>query len=92
MGLTPVDGLHGAIDPTPVFHYTHRAGRITHGARNVDITEAETILNKKARCLRRAVVGTTDFDRGGHAAARDEPVDEPLVFSGDIGALCRAAP
>ncbi|KAI0041190.1 acetate kinase, partial [Auriscalpium vulgare] len=67
MGLTPVEGLpgatrSGAIDPTLIFHYTHRAGHITHektGARNVDITEAETILNKKSGW--RALVGTTDF-------------------------------
>ncbi|KAI0045876.1 actin-like ATPase domain-containing protein [Auriscalpium vulgare] len=50
--------------PTLIFHYTHRAGRITHektGARDGDITEAEaeTIMNKKAGW--RALVGTTDF-------------------------------
>ena len=35
MGLTPVSGLpgatrSGAIDPALIFHYTNRAGRISH--------------------------------------------------------------
>ncbi|KZV62690.1 acetate and butyrate kinase [Peniophora sp. CONT] len=67
MGLTPASGLPGAtragvIDPTLIFHYTHEAGKITHskaGMRNVDITEAEEILNKKSGW--NALAGTTDF-------------------------------
>ena len=35
MGLTPLNGLPGAtrsgsIDPSLIFHYTNKAGRITH--------------------------------------------------------------
>lgn len=52
MGLTPVSGLpgatrSGAIDPTLIFHYTHRAGRISHDkslATNVGVTEVSLPL------------------------------------------------
>lgn len=38
MGLTPVSGLpgatrSGAIDPSLIFHYTNKAGKITHDPR-----------------------------------------------------------
>lgn len=65
MGLTPVSGLpgatrSGAIDPTLIFHYTHRAGRLSHNkSLNVNVTQAEDILNTKAGW--RALTGTTDF-------------------------------
>ncbi|KAI0649426.1 acetate and butyrate kinase [Trametes meyenii] len=67
MGLTPVSGLpgatrSGAIDPSLIFHYTNRAGRITHdraAAVDVHVTQAEDILNKRAGWA--ALTGTTDF-------------------------------
>ncbi|TFY79596.1 hypothetical protein EWM64_g4412 [Hericium alpestre] len=67
MGLTPVSGLpgatrSGAIDPTLIFHYTHRAGRLSHEkslARNVSVTTAEEILNTKAGW--KALTGTADW-------------------------------
>ncbi|KAH9902772.1 acetate and butyrate kinase [Cubamyces lactineus] len=67
MGLTPVSGLpgatrSGAIDPSLIFHYTNRAGRISHDrsvAVNVHVTEAEDILNKRSGWA--ALTGTTDF-------------------------------
>ncbi|KAI0321767.1 Acetokinase family-domain-containing protein [Amylostereum chailletii] len=69
MGLTPASGLPGAtragdIDPTLIFHFTHEAGRLSHskaGARDVDITKAEEILNKQAGWS--SLVGTTDFSQ-----------------------------
>ncbi|KAI0822474.1 acetate and butyrate kinase [Trametes gibbosa] len=67
MGLTPVSGLpgatrSGAIDPALVFHYTNRAGRISHDrAQVVDVrvTEAEEILNTQSGWA--AITGTADF-------------------------------
>lgn len=69
MGLTPVSGLPGAtrsgdIDPTLIFHYTHQAAKITHdkkGAVEVDVTEAEEILNKNTGW--KALFGSDDFSR-----------------------------
>ncbi|EEB99361.1 hypothetical protein MPER_00973, partial [Moniliophthora perniciosa FA553] len=70
MELTPVSGLpgatrSGAIDPSLIFHYTNKAGRISHDpnvATNLHVTQfqqAEHILNVKSgwKCL----TGTTDF-------------------------------
>uniref|UniRef100_A0A0W0EXN9 Probable acetate kinase n=1 Tax=Moniliophthora roreri TaxID=221103 RepID=A0A0W0EXN9_MONRR len=67
MGLTPVSGLpgatrSGAIDPSLIFHYTNKAGRISHDpnvATNLHVTQAEHILNIESgwKCL----TGTTDF-------------------------------
>ncbi|KAI0787949.1 acetate and butyrate kinase [Fomes fomentarius] len=67
MGLTPVSGLpgatrSGAIDPSLIFHYTNRAGRMSHDrslAVDVHVTEAEEILNKRSGWA--ALTGTTDF-------------------------------
>lgn len=67
MGLTPLSGLpgatrSGAVDPSLIFHYTNRAGRITHeraAAVDVHVTEAEDILNKHAGWA--ALTGTPDF-------------------------------
>lgn len=67
MGLTPLHGLPGAtragaLDPATIFHYTNKAGKITHDksqAVAVDVTEAEEILNKKAGW--KALTGTSDF-------------------------------
>jgi len=67
MGLTPLSGLpggtrSGAVDPSLIFHYTNRAGRITHDpaqAVDVHVTQAEEILNTKSGW--KALTGTTDF-------------------------------
>ncbi|KAF9533737.1 Acetokinase family-domain-containing protein [Crepidotus variabilis] len=67
MGLTPLHGLPGAtrsgtIDPSLIFHYTNKAGRITHDpgmASDIHVTQAEDILNRKAGW--KALCGTTDF-------------------------------
>ncbi|KAK7044107.1 hypothetical protein VNI00_007824 [Paramarasmius palmivorus] len=67
MGLTPVSGLpgatrSGAIDPSLIFHYTNRAGRISHDPSlgvELRVTQAEHILNSKSGW--KALTGTTDF-------------------------------
>ncbi|PCH42155.1 acetate kinase [Wolfiporia cocos MD-104 SS10] len=67
MGLTPLSGLpgatrSGAVDPSLIFHYTNRAGRITHDpsqAVDVRVTQAEEILNTQSGW--RALTGTADF-------------------------------
>lgn len=67
MGLTPVTGLPGAtraggVDPSLIFHYTNRAGRMSHDksqAVDVHVTEAEEILNKQSGW--KAITGTSDF-------------------------------
>ncbi|KAG6821461.1 hypothetical protein H0H93_010185 [Arthromyces matolae] len=67
MGLTPLNGLPGAtrsgsVDPSLIFHYTNKAGKITHDpgmAVNLHVTEAEDILNRKSGW--KALTGTTDF-------------------------------
>ncbi|KAI0346101.1 acetate kinase, partial [Trametopsis cervina] len=67
MGLTPVTGLPGAtraggVDPSLIFHYTNRAGRMSHDksqAVDVHVTEAEEILNKQSGW--KAITGTADF-------------------------------
>ncbi|KAI1797384.1 acetate and butyrate kinase [Ganoderma leucocontextum] len=79
MGLTPVSGLPGAtrsgeIDPSLIFHYTNRAGRISHDralAVDVHVTEAEEILNKHSGWA--ALTGTTDF---GEVVRRMREVEE----------------
>ena len=79
MGLTPVSGLpgatrSGAIDPSLIFHYTNRAGRISHDpalAVDVHVTEAEEILNKRSGWA--ALTGTTDF---GEVVRRMQEVKE----------------
>lgn len=56
MGLTPLNGLpgatrSGAIDPSLIFHYTNKAGRISHDpkvATQLHVTQAEHILNSKS--------------------------------------------
>lgn len=52
MGLTPLNGLpgatrSGAIDPSLIFHYTNKAGRISHDpnlATNLHVTEVHSIV------------------------------------------------
>ncbi|KAF7375216.1 putative acetate kinase [Mycena sanguinolenta] len=78
MGLTPLNGLpgatrSGAIDPSLIFHYTNKAGRMSHdkgAAVHLHVTQAEHILNTQAGW--KALAGTTDF--GAITAKRaDEP-------------------
>ncbi|KAJ6468387.1 Acetokinase family-domain-containing protein [Mycena sanguinolenta] len=78
MGLTPLNGLpgatrSGAIDPSLIFHYTNKAGRMSHdkgSAVHLHVTQAEHILNTQAGW--KALAGTTDF--GAITAKRaDEP-------------------
>jgi acetate kinase len=65
MGLTPLAGLPGAtrsgdIDPSLIFHYTHRAGYPSRSStKDLHITEAEQILNKESGW--KSLAGTTDF-------------------------------
>ncbi|KAJ7039640.1 Acetokinase family-domain-containing protein [Mycena alexandri] len=67
MGLTPLNGLPGAtrsgtIDPSLIFHYTNKAGRMSHdkgSAVDLHVTQAEHILNTQAGW--KALAGTTDF-------------------------------
>ncbi|KAF4596353.1 hypothetical protein EYR38_007733 [Pleurotus pulmonarius] len=67
MGLTPLNGLPGAtragaIDPSLIFHYTNKAGKITHDRKSavqLHVTEAEHILNTQSGW--KALTGTTDF-------------------------------
>ena len=69
MGLTPLTGLPGAtrsggVDPSLIFHYTNKAGRMSHDrsqAVNIHVTLAEEILNKKSGW--KAITGTTDFGK-----------------------------
>ncbi|TFK40129.1 Acetokinase family-domain-containing protein [Crucibulum laeve] len=79
MGLTPLNGLpgatrSGAIDPSLIFHYTNRAGRITHDpsmATNIGVTKAEDILNRKSGW--KSITGTTDFGEITKHAELDNP-------------------
>ncbi|KIP08046.1 hypothetical protein PHLGIDRAFT_104943 [Phlebiopsis gigantea 11061_1 CR5-6] len=80
MGLTPLSGLPGAtrsgiVDPSLIFHYTNRAGRVTHDqsqAVNIHVTQAEEILNKQSGW--NAITGTTDF--GEITKRRNETADK----------------
>lgn len=78
MGLTPLHGLPGAtrsgsIDPSLIFHYTNKAGRISHDpgmASDIHVTEAEDILNRKSGW--KALCGTTDFGEISDKAELDK--------------------
>lgn len=66
MGLTPVTGLPGAtraggVDPALIFHYSARAGRMSHKNAHdgLHVTRAEQILNREGGWA--ALAGTTDF-------------------------------
>ncbi|PFH53198.1 hypothetical protein AMATHDRAFT_138273 [Amanita thiersii Skay4041] len=67
MGLTPLAGLPGAtrsgsVDPSLIFHYTNKAGRITHDPSlvgDIGVTEAEDILNRKSGW--KAISGSSNF-------------------------------
>ncbi|KAF8150641.1 Acetokinase family-domain-containing protein [Crassisporium funariophilum] len=82
MGLTPLNGLPGAtrsgsIDPSLIFHYTNKAGRITHDpsmAAHVGVTMAEDILNRKSGW--KAITGTTDFGVITEKAQLEDPDPE----------------
>ncbi|KAJ7183198.1 Acetokinase family-domain-containing protein [Mycena filopes] len=90
MGLTPLNGLpgatrSGAIDPSLIFHYTNKAGRMSHdekSAVHLHVTQAEHILNTKAGW--KALAGTTDFGeitaRAHRADADGVDVDARLAF------------
>ncbi|KAH0353497.1 acetate kinase, partial [Aureobasidium melanogenum] len=83
MGLTPLAGLPGAtrsgsVDPSLIFHFTHTAGKPSRSStKDLHITEAEEILNKKSGW--NAIAGTTDF---GVISSKAEQGDKDcqLVF------------
>ncbi|KAJ7638133.1 acetate and butyrate kinase [Mycena rosella] len=84
MGLTPLNGLPGAtrsgtIDPSLIFHYTNKAGRMSHdegSAVQLHVTQAEHILNTQAGW--KALAGTTDF--AAITARREEDAAARLAF------------
>ncbi|KAH3956706.1 acetate kinase [Parastagonospora nodorum] len=67
MGLTPLAGLPGAtrsgsIDPSLMFHFTHKAGKPSRSSsEKLHITQAEEILNKNSGW--KSLTGTTDFGK-----------------------------
>ncbi|KAF1847429.1 acetate kinase [Cucurbitaria berberidis CBS 394.84] len=81
MGLTPLAGLPGAtrsgsIDPSLMFHFTHRAGKPSRSSsEKMHITEAEEILNKNSGW--KSLTGTTDF---GKISSSDREEDK-LAFN-----------
>ncbi|KAI9837742.1 MAG: hypothetical protein M1819_006676 [Sarea resinae] len=81
MGLTPLAGLPGAtrsgsIDPSLVFHYTHKAGRLSPSStKQMHISTAEEILNKESGW--KSLTGTTDF---GHISSHAEDSACALAF------------
>lgn len=85
MGLTPLTGLPGAtraggVDPSLIFHYTNKAGRMSHDrsqAVNVHVTQAEEILNKKSGW--KSITGTTDFG----LIVKNMKANEEKVAAGD---------
>ncbi|KAK0188697.1 acetate and butyrate kinase [Armillaria mellea] len=85
MGLTPLNGLpgatrSGAIDPSLIFHYTNKAGRISHDpklATQIHVTQAENILNSKSGW--KSLTGTTDFGLVTRRAKEGSEVDQ-LAF------------
>ncbi|KAK5118328.1 hypothetical protein LTR62_002841 [Meristemomyces frigidus] len=85
MGLTPLDGLPGAtrsgsLDPSLIFHFTHEAGKMSHGStKELHITTAEEILNKKSGW--KALTGTTDF---GVISQKASEGDEKCKLAFDI--------
>ncbi|KAJ6466557.1 acetate and butyrate kinase [Mycena vitilis] len=84
MGLTPLNGLpgatrSGAIDPSLIFHYTNKAGRMSHDksqAVNLHVTQAEHILNTQSGW--KALTGTTDF--GAITQRRADDASARLAF------------
>lgn len=85
MGLTPLAGLPGAtrsgdVDPSLIFHYTHRAGRPSRSStKDLHLTYAEEILNKQSGW--KALTGTTDF---GEISAKAEAGDENCKLAFDL--------
>lgn len=57
MGLTPLTGLpgatrSGAIDPSLIFHYTNKAGRITHDPSiHVGVTKVRFLISRSSVAL-----------------------------------------
>ncbi|KAG7444968.1 acetate kinase [Guyanagaster necrorhizus] len=86
MGLTPLNGLpgatrSGAIDPSLIFHYTNKAGRISHDpelATQIHVTQAEYILNSKSGW--KSLTGTTDFGLVTRRAKKGSDMDQ-LAFN-----------
>ena len=85
MGLTPLAGLPGAtrsgsVDPSLIFHFTHTAGKPSRSStKNLHITEAEEILNKKSGW--NAIAGTTDF---GVITSKAEQGDKACQLAFDL--------
>jgi acetate kinase len=105
MGLTPLTGLPGAtrsgiVDPSLIFHYTNRAGRMSHDknqAVNIHVTLAEEILNKKSGW--KAITGTTDFgeivenmktnaDKVGAGKASEDEAKWKLAYDLFVDRIC----
>lgn len=85
MGLTPVHGLPGAtrsgsIDPSLIFHYTNKAGKISHDpavqAMHTNVSVAEDILNRKSGW--KALCGTTDFGEIVQKAELEKPTGDVI--------------
>ncbi|KAK0204763.1 acetate and butyrate kinase [Desarmillaria ectypa] len=82
MGLTPLNGLpgatrSGAIDPSLIFHYTNKAGKMSHDpkvATQLHVTQAEHILNSKSGW--KSLTGTTDFGLITRRAKEGSAVDQ----------------
>jgi len=73
MGLTPLAGLPGAtrsgsIDPSLVFHFQGASGLGPSSTKDMHITTAEEVLNKKSGW--KALTGITDF---GKVSASKDP-------------------
>jgi len=85
MGLTPLAGLPGAtrsgsIDPSLIFHFTHRAGKPSRAStKELHISTAEEILNKRSGW--KALTGTTDF---GLISRKAEEGNEDCKLAFDI--------
>lgn len=85
MGLTPLAGLPGAtrsgsVDPSLIFHFTHTAGKPSRSStKDLHITEAEEILNKKSGW--NAIAGTTDF---GVISEKAEQGDKKCQLAFDL--------
>ncbi|KIY72402.1 acetate kinase [Cylindrobasidium torrendii FP15055 ss-10] len=85
MGLTPLNGLpgatrSGAVDPSLIFHYTNKAGKISHDpkfASDLRVTEAETVLNSQSGW--KALTGTQDFGLVSKRAKEGSKADK-LAF------------
>ncbi|PGH11346.1 acetate kinase [Helicocarpus griseus UAMH5409] len=84
MGLTPLAGLPGAtrsgdVDPSLVFHYTSKAGKLSpESTKDMHISTAERILNKESGW--KSLTGTTDFSQ----IATENPATDKHRLAFDI--------